>query len=166
MTGPVVNPYAPPAVELEHGWEAPESGFRNARLRQRWAGAVLDQLLFLGSGIPAAVVALSLDGSSKIYATAAVALVTVLPFAVVQFYLIAKTGQSLGKKICKTRIVRLDGSPPGFVYGVVIRAWAIWAASAIPGIGSFIGLADAVLVFRADRRCLHDHLAGTRVIQT
>ena len=34
----------------------------------------------------------------------------------------------------------------------------------IPYIGAFLILADVLCIFREDRRCLHDHLAGTRVI--
>ena len=165
-TGPEVNPYAPPAVEADNpDWEpSPDSSYRLARLRQRWLGALVDQLLFLASAVPAAVVLLALHWGTP--ATAAVGAVTFLPFAVWQYYLIAKTGQSLGKRAMKTRIVLQDGSPPGFVRGVVLRAWLFYAAAAIPGLGNVAGLVDSLLIFRADRRCAHDHIAGTRVIQT
>ena len=35
----------------------------------------------------------------------------------------------------------------------------------LPGI-NLIMILDPLLIFRSDRRCLHDHLAGTQVIQT
>jgi hypothetical protein len=34
----------------------------------------------------------------------------------------------------------------------------------IPVVGGLISLVDIVLIFRRDRRCLHDHIAGTRVL--
>ena len=34
----------------------------------------------------------------------------------------------------------------------------------IPVIGSFLGLLDVLFIFRQDRRCLHDMVAGTEVI--
>jgi len=163
MTGPVANPYAAPVAELEPAWQTSEFGYRLANPGQRWIGAFLDQLFAILAAVPAIVAAAVFELGA--FPVAGIALVVLGPLAVIQFYSISTTGQSLGKKICKTRIVRLDGSPPGFLYGVVMRAWLFWAASAIPGIGSAIGLVDALLVFRADRRCLHDQVAGTRVIQ-
>jgi hypothetical protein len=35
---------------------------------------------------------------------------------------------------------------------------------AIPFVGNFVGLVDALMIFGEDHRCLHDRIAGTRVI--
>jgi len=35
----------------------------------------------------------------------------------------------------------------------------------IPEIGPSIGWLDDLLIFRADYRCIHDHLAGTQVVE-
>jgi uncharacterized RDD family membrane protein YckC len=35
----------------------------------------------------------------------------------------------------------------------------------IPIFGLFFVLADTLMIFRADRRCLHDLMAGTRVVK-
>jgi hypothetical protein len=34
----------------------------------------------------------------------------------------------------------------------------------IPIVGNFIALIDALMIFRASRKCLHDDIAGTKVI--
>jgi hypothetical protein len=34
----------------------------------------------------------------------------------------------------------------------------------IPGINIFAGLLDPLFIFRQDRRCIHDFIAGTKVI--
>jgi hypothetical protein len=34
----------------------------------------------------------------------------------------------------------------------------------IPFIGNFVNLADALFIFGEEHRCLHDHIAGTKVI--
>jgi len=165
MTGPAVNPYAPPvAEEDQEEWQEPGSGYRLARLRQRWWGMIVDELLVVLCAIPTLVVFSALHWG--LVPTSAVALLTVGPYAVWQYYMISTIGQSLGKKLLKTRVVLQDGSPPGFVRGVVLRSWLFYAAAAIPGLGNVAGMVDALLIFRADRRCLHDHLAGTRVIRT
>jgi len=131
-------------------------------------GALVDGLLFYAAVTPATlvVVLMSKKGSeSMLYVSAALTLVTVLPFAVYQFYLVAQ-GQSLGKRVAKTRVVRLDGSAPGFVHGVVLRNWLLLVVGVVPGIGGIISLVDLMMVFRTDRRSLRDHIASTRVIQS
>jgi uncharacterized RDD family membrane protein YckC len=82
-----------------------------------------------------------------------------------QAYLIATTGQSIGKRWFKIKIVKLDGSQVNFVTGVLVRQWLITLLQYIPGIGSVTSLIDVLFIFRADRRCIHDFLAGTKVIQ-
>ena len=64
------------------------------------------------------------------------------------------------------RIVRLDGRPVGFVEAVLLRSWMFGLLGWVPRAGSFLGLADILFIFRRDRRCLHDLLAGTKVIET
>ena len=41
----------------------------------------------------------------------------------------------------------------------------VWAILAIPKVGGVLALADILFVFRDDRRCLHDQIAGTRVVE-
>ena len=62
------------------------------------------------------------------------------------------------------RLVIIPGSPSpffGFVPNVLLR-WVLNSALYI--IVPFYGLADALMIFSAEQRCLHDRLAGTRVI--
>ena len=40
----------------------------------------------------------------------------------------------------------------------------MWILGQLPLVGGFIGLIDALLIFREEKNCLHDDLAGTRVI--
>jgi len=89
-----------------------------------------------------------------------------LPFALsaLQWYLIASSGQSVGKKLVGIKIVLLDGAAVGFVRGVVLRIWVLGMASVIPYVGTTTGLIDALWIFGAERRCLHDLVAGTKVI--
>jgi uncharacterized RDD family membrane protein YckC len=50
------------------------------------------------------------------------------------------------------------GRQLGLRYGV------IWFVSLIPLVGTVVGLVDVLVIFRSDKRCLHDHLAGTKVV--
>jgi uncharacterized RDD family membrane protein YckC len=100
-------------------------------------------------------------GSSPAQIASLLAWVAVLAF---QAYLISTTGQSIAKRMVGLRIVRTDGSPVGFVRGVLLRSWVFGAGSVIPGVGRVLALVDALFIYRGDRRCLHDLLADTKVV--
>lgn len=83
-----------------------------------------------------------------------------------QWFLTMSRGQTIAKRLLKMRIVRLDGTPVDFTRGVVLRNW-ITGFFAMPFLGWFacVGLlVDGCLVFGAERRCLHDLIAGTIVV--
>ena len=85
---------------------------------------------------------------------------------VVQWTLLAKRGQSLGKMAMSIRIVRYDDdSDPGFLSAVVLRIWLSGILSAIPCLGQLFLLIDILSIFSEERRCLHDWLAGTKVVE-
>jgi uncharacterized RDD family membrane protein YckC len=88
-----------------------------------------------------------------------------LGIAIYQWVLISKTGQSLGKKWTGIRIERLDGKGVDFTSGVFLRNWVPKMVGMIPYLGSLFHLVDVVFIFRQDRRCVHDHMAGTRVVR-
>lgn len=66
-------------------------------------------------------------------------------------------GATLGKMAIRARIVTLDGSRIGFG-----RALLRWLGSVLNGMT--LGLGFLVVAFRADKRGLHDLLAGTKVV--
>lgn len=86
-------------------------------------------------------------------------------FFIINGFLLAKHGQTVGKKIVGTRIVDFES-------GQIISIWRfLWfrllpihIVSQIPIAGSFIGLTDAVRIFGKDKRCFHDLIARTKVI--
>ncbi len=85
-----------------------------------------------------------------------------LALLVVQLVLVSKQGQTLGKKLLGIRIVLKDTlQNGGFVVNVLKRGFLNGLLSLIPG----YFLVDSLFIFRKDRRCLHDMIAGTLVIQ-
>ena len=80
-------------------------------------------------------------------------------------YLLANYGQTIGKRIARTRIVTMDGKRPTLVQLLVYRYFAIQALSLIPFAGFAIQTLNVLQIFNKDRRCIHDHLAGTKVIK-
>lgn len=67
-------------------------------------------------------------------------------------------GQTLGKRLLGLQVVDQAGSPIG--YGHALGRYAATVLAALPG-----GLGLLLAGFRADRRGLHDLLAGTRVVR-
>jgi uncharacterized RDD family membrane protein YckC len=96
-----------------------------------------------------------------------VAAVLTVALLAVQWSLIATRGQSIGKIVVKTRIVMLDGSRAGFASVIVWRTFLVWLfghlARVVPVVGILITV-DVLMVFAKDRRCLHDRIAGTKVV--
>ena len=94
-----------------------------------------------------------------------VALLCGLPLIIWQCIWISTRGQSIGKRIMGVRIVKsADCEPPGFVSGILMRAFVPGLVGSVPYIGGVFSLADILFIFASDHRCLHDMMAGTIVI--
>ena len=171
---PATHPGAPHTVarspsraRIHTALQIPEAAkaSREARLGAR----VIDGAFYLAIAavaiVPMAVVGGAGADEDFAAATFVVILVVMLVGAVgltvYQWYLIATRGQTIGKQLLKITIVKQDGSPVGFVDGVILRNWIMAAlAQFVP----FIGLIDAMLIFGKERRCLHDLFATTDVV--
>ena len=79
-----------------------------------------------------------------------------------QLYWVSTLGQTIGKKLVGTRIVLKDTlQNGGFVTNVLKRGLVSGLLNFVPG----FFLVDSLFVFREDRRCIHDFIAGTCVIK-
>jgi uncharacterized RDD family membrane protein YckC len=84
---------------------------------------------------------------------------------IVQTWLLTTRGQTVGKRLVGIRIVRYrDGSPAGFVHGVLLRSWVINLIGVIPTVGTYFPFLDLGFIFGPERRCLHDLIADTKVV--
>ena len=81
---------------------------------------------------------------------------------VYNMYLTSVYGETIGKRVASVRIVNdIDGLPPGFVNGVLLRSWVVvFLGTCVP----LFGLIDVLFIFGSKRQCLHDMMASTRVI--
>ncbi|TWT91663.1 RDD family protein [Neorhodopirellula pilleata] len=85
-------------------------------------------------------------------------------FLLIQGYFLANRGQTLGKMAAGIRIVSVqDGRLVPFGKLIGLRYLPLWLLQVIP-FANFLGLIDALFIFRQDRRCVHDLLAGTKVV--
>ncbi|MCL2161459.1 MAG: RDD family protein [Betaproteobacteria bacterium] len=118
---------------------------------------------------------------------------TVVFFFAINFPLLRKHGQTLGKYVFKVRIVHSDGMPAGvwqillrrylltpivlliIMFGLIFIIGILMGLASLEGsneVGAFIGmhfyfmvLVDILPIFRASRKCLHDTLADTVVVR-
>lgn len=95
-----------------------------------------------------------------------VTLLGTLLLLIVQIVMLSTRGQTIGKRLLGIRVVRdPDGSQAGFVHGWLLRNFVPGIIQLLPWLGFIFFLIDAGFIFRADQRCIHDLIAGTKVVK-
>jgi uncharacterized RDD family membrane protein YckC len=85
---------------------------------------------------------------------------------VVQVWMLSTRGQTIGKRIVGVKIVRFaDNASAGFLHAWFLRNFVRGAIQMVPYLGVFFAIVDLVFIFGDQRRCLHDYIAGTKVVQ-
>jgi len=164
------NPYQSPEPFDQQPALSPFAG-GNLPYASRWlrlGGAILDSLIV---GVPAIAAAFLLglyefrpDGSLPLGNQILLILLGIAVFLAINARLIYTRGQTVGKMICGTMVVMKDGRVVSGNRYIFARLLPIWIITQIPYIGGLFGLADALAIFRSERNCLHDDIAGTRVV--
>jgi uncharacterized RDD family membrane protein YckC len=165
------NPYAPPRTPVVADPVDPQLGSNILATRARRAtAATLDSLIALLWSVPLWMHFKILD-----YVVAfqdvptgvalEVAALGFLLFVLSNAYFLHNNGQTIGKWLLGIRIATLDGKIPDFWRIVTLRYAPIALAALIPYIGIFADTFDAVFIYRKDRRCIHDLVAGTQVLR-
>ena len=157
-------------------------GMRLAPRSSRLGAAVLDMVirLILPSGVTTIAWMISWSSNSFLPETGGllawytspagmVMLLSGLSITAINAYFLTVRGQSLGKMALDITILRADTlENGGFVTNFLIRDvanWAIMIATIFVPFGGFYGLADALFIFGKDRRCIHDYMARTIVVE-
>ena len=167
------NPYAAPQANVVPAFAA---DVQLASLGKRLGAAILDGLLALVLlGVPYGFLMMELNGleknpSSEFSSTAMIATVALiigfLVLLVINIVLLTTRGQTPGKMLLGIRIVtHPDGQKPGFVKACLLRAFVNGLIGGIPCLGFIYSIVDICFIFREDRRCIHDLIAGTHVIE-
>jgi uncharacterized RDD family membrane protein YckC len=160
------NPYKSPQAELTH--EA--TGLPLAARGSRFGAALIDGLILLCVTIPISYLLGVYDGLMEgvqpgFGQQALGSLVGIVVFLAINGHFLKNYGQTVGKRVLKLAIVDLQGNKPEWIT-MYLKRYLLWGLVAyIPIIGGLILLANYLFIFRADRRCLHDLTASTRVVQ-
>lgn len=93
-------------------------------------------------------------------------------YTIWQIYWMTKYGQSIGKRLLKIRVIRINGDNAGFIHNILLREVVYGVIASIVsimtlGFGSLIFLFIPCMVFATSwhRRTLQDFLAGTIVVK-
>lgn len=162
------NPYQPPQSPIDQN----PTAVTTSVLASRWMRLLASLIdTFIGGGVSVVLifVIMGLDlkglGNASLATQAQLAVMGVAAFLALHGYLLAKKGQTIGKLVCGIRIAKLDGTVPEFMPLILKRYLPVWLVVQIPILGGFLNLANVLFIFRADKRCVHDLIAGTRVIK-
>lgn len=165
------NPYAAPQSNIVSAAMLPKHTL--ASRGSRLGAAFIDGLVgIFAVGLPIIIGIVILDPSNSakdngVPASAIAAFVIAgLAFLALTIYnivLLTTRGQTIAKKWLNIRIVtNPDGQNPGFVKSFLLRSFV---NTIIGQIVPFYGIVDACFIFREDKRCLHDLIADTVVIE-
>lgn len=184
------NPYAPPTARVADVAE-PGARVELAGLEQRLAAFLIDLVIGIASYTPALVVAYLhwnpaqpwilnfINGGTTISAVLGLILL------IITIVLVARYGQTIGKRIVGIRVARPNGSKAslgrifwlrnvvndiaGSFLGGFLAGFAA-AVAHVTGIfplllGYLYPLADSLAIFGGSRQCLHDRIANTIVVK-
>lgn len=164
---PDANPYAAPQARVAD-LQTPLSRELASR-GARFGAAMIDWLAYM---VPAAVLwgllftAMRNGHAPQATATTMLIVAGLLLVAVVvaNLILVIQSQQTIGKKLLKIQIVRGDGSACSPLRIIFLRGFVTSLLSGIPFVGGIFALLDPLLIFRDNRRCLHDDIADTIVV--
>lgn len=162
----VVNPYGTPGAKLD----CPEKS--EQRIASRWRrlfGDLIDTALVAAAWLP---MMMHMDWLGLLFSDQAPysielgsTAIEIAVFLLVNGYLMQSRGQTVGKRLVGTRVVGTKGEKPSWLRQVALRYGPMYAVTLLPWVGLPLLIADGLCIFRSDRRCLHDHLAATKVIE-
>jgi uncharacterized RDD family membrane protein YckC len=163
------NPYQAPS-DIEAPGEASQARDRSATRWSRLGAAMIDGLISILIVFPVQFWAGVYQGfpnikpqpfpMSLVWALGGVAV-----WLAVHGVFLARSAQTVGKKAVGIQIVMAeDGRPAPFSRLVLWRFLPTMLVAQIPMVGPVLSCVDVLFIFRKDRRCVHDHIAGTRVV--
>ena len=169
---PAANPYAAPdayVADAPRGDELELAG-RGTRL----AAWFIDVLTWLGPivfvGMIAAILvptfAETMNNEDWVFGIMGfLALTVILVVVGINMTLLYRHGQTIGKRVMKIKILRVDGSRCALSRIIFARWLPMAVLGRIPFIGLLITVLDYLFIFRDDYRCLHDLIADTIVVK-
>lgn len=171
------NPYAAPGAVVDDvsAFGGDDLEARKATRGRRLGAVLLDDLFFGLCMLPIAVPAYTgylarargeTAPASTYGVVAALCAAIFFCLAVYNLILLHRSGQTIGKRVLGIKIVRTDGDRASLARIFFLRALPIGLLGLVPLVGRFAALIDALMIFSQEKRCLHDRIADTIVINS
>jgi uncharacterized RDD family membrane protein YckC len=161
--GPEFNPYAPPAAEDAQAARPDDPRPPPLALRRdRFIGAVIDTIAVMAILKPLEYVAGRIGTTNRVVWAA----VDFAIWVALNGYFLVERSQTLGKRLLGLQIVNFaDGRPTSFAKIAFFRTLPMMILTvAIPTTGTILYIFGLTFIFLEYRRCLHDVIAGTKVV--
>jgi uncharacterized RDD family membrane protein YckC len=165
------NPYAPPQGAVR---DLPAEGLELAGRGSRLLACIVDTLI---GGVMIYLPAFALMAANGTFAELEqpadqfdlgvlgvpifLCVMGFIAWAWITTLLVARYGQTMGKRILEIKVVRSDGSQASL--GRIF--WLRNVVNYLLGVIPFYGLIDVLFIFGVRRQCLHDLIADTIVVR-
>ncbi|MEJ2131726.1 MAG: RDD family protein [Gammaproteobacteria bacterium] len=161
-----IDPYATPDAELADDTLTGRAlASRGARMLgagvDALIGGVIAFLVYVVSGYWDDVLANDLSYAEML----GFSVLGFVTFFLVHGYALAHRGQTLGKMVAGTQIVDYQTDELLPLRKLAAQRYLpIVAVASIPFVGNLLAVVNVLFIFRRDRRCVHDHIAGSKVV--
>jgi uncharacterized RDD family membrane protein YckC len=88
----------------------------------------------------------------------------IIIFFIINTKLLINKGQTIGKLALGIKIVDLDNNLPELKNHLLKRYATYLLPGQVPLIGQLFSFVNVAFIFGKQKRCIHDHVAGTKVI--
>jgi len=142
-------------------------------LASRWArlgASLIDSIIMMIVVLPAMYFTGGFEGIMEgrepgfVY-TFSIGILSFIVFFAINYRFLVTTGQTIGKKALEIKIVDLNGNTPQFQPQLLIRYAVYLLPGQIPVAGQIFSVINVLFIFGAKKRCIHDLVAKTKVVQ-
>jgi len=164
------NIYSGPKTSPENMNEIPSASGELASLGSRLGGAILDSLISLVILLPIMYFSGGFssisdpESQTTFLYSLMISIVGFITVLAINYKFLVSSGQTIGKKIVGTKIVTMEGELPTMKGHFLIRLAIYLLPSNIPVVGQLFPLVNACFIFGKERRCIHDLVAKTKVV--
>jgi len=156
-------------METENIVTPPNDEYNTASRWDRLWASLIDSLIMMMVVIPVMYFTGGFDGISEgvqpsLWHTFFVSVFGIGIFFLINWKLLSASGQTIGKRTMGIKIVTLTGDLPGFKEHLLKRYGVYFLLGQVPVVGQFLSIANGLVIFGKQRRCGHDFVAGTVVV--
>ena len=135
----------------------------------RFVAAIIDTIILMLVTVPVVYFTGGFEGINEGYQPSTgynllMSFFSVCAFVLLNGKLLTSKGQTIGKKLINIRICTLEGDVPSLKNHLLKRYAIFFIPGQIPYIGNLFSIVNILYIFGEEKRCLHDKVAGTKVV--